>query len=87
MTITDKTELFVIVNRNLVFIQHGACPDISVQQRLAKKLNEDEKPSTPYYVIGIEVKDLSVRGLPTKSEVTESKHKVDKHDRMVGTGI
>lgn len=87
MEIKDKTELFVIVNRNLVFIQHGACPDMAVQSRLAKRLNEEEKPEFPYYVIGIEVKDLSVRGIPSRPKVTEPKHKIDKHDRMVGIGI
>jgi hypothetical protein len=79
MTITDKTELYLIARGALVYICYGACPDISVQQRLAKKLNEEQKDDGIYYVVPIVVKDLSVR-TPT---VTQPKHTIDKYDRMV----
>lgn len=87
MEIKDNTELYVIHKGTLVFLYYGACPDMSVQARLAKHLNETEKPEVPYSVASIRVKDLSVRGIPPRPEVTEPKHKTDKHDRMVGIGI
>jgi hypothetical protein len=59
----DETQMYVISQGPLVQICYGVTTDIGVQARLAKHLNETDKPTEPYFVVPIRFKDLSQRGV------------------------